>query len=89
MRALTEGMATFGGQAFWTVSAGDLQDMLCRGVARDALRLRKKLSAKGRVVQVTQIASCQCMCGVAFPATRVVITPSSSLACVSVSPVSR
>lgn len=41
-------------QAFWTVSEGHLQDLLRRGIPRNALRLRKKLSAKGRVLQVAR-----------------------------------
>ena len=54
-RATSNGrIALWGWQAFWTVSAKQLQDMLRLGVSRDAIRLRKKLSPKGRVVQVVK-----------------------------------
>ena len=54
-RATSNGRnALWGWQAFWTVSAKQLQDMLRLGVSRDAIRLRKKLSPKGRVVQVVK-----------------------------------
>jgi hypothetical protein len=39
-------------QAFWAVSDARLRELCDRGIPRDAVGLRRKLSAKGRVLQV-------------------------------------
>jgi hypothetical protein len=60
-------------QAFWAVTDAQLHALLCRGIPRDALRLRRKLTAKGRVVQVLPGWACpavSCSCSARLECTH-------------------